>query len=1570
MTCTRRTYLICFFLIALMQFAVGGDLFSENKKKGDSFDPLMHSRRIIVKFTESVKFASQKGKIITTASSALDSLNQIFGVSAMRPVYPALADFPQSVKEFFSKLFVIEFSREIDVADALEKYSRLSAVDFVEPDYFYFSTFSEPAARQTPERQLSLRFSQKEQSQSLKIAILSPDGSGLFAAPEILLKDSAEKRDGKLKFYGGLAMVDFVGNCVRAWAGDLDEKYSLKILPLRAGTVAASGAGEFSASGIARSVMSAAQKKAGVIVLPFWGYGVSQTLEAALAACDSMNCVLVAAAGEENSGAPVYPAAFKNVLAVSAVNLRGEKIPSANYGDYIDLSAAGYFSQWETIPDSLQRFLSPTILAAGHVAAAAAILRAEFPDLMPREIRERLIFSCDNIYFADAPTFGALLGAGKLNPGRAMKGVRAPNIIVKKMNFRNEIDRAEINPGNRVAIFFELQNLSAEAHNVRIRLLVSDAMIGMDRTEITLEKLGFGEIYANKTSPLQIRLPSHFPENYQPQVLLSVETAEGFRTQRALRLRKGLVAPQEFHLQSANPITLVWKKNPAFAGYKVYRKNAFSGDYFQLLTKEPLSDSLFIDSAAEIGILSEYYVTGVDSIGRESVPAKSLQARFIPPPEFSFSPADTAVFVKDSIEFQVSLTPPDSLYSLHYFWFLNDSLRAEGKKLILPQENFFAEKDTLRLQISDSGGAVVSQHIWLLQREENFPVEKPEIVQKYPPADTTILFPDSLSFSVSLRAAMNDSVRFLWFVSDSLAAQGADSFFIFQPAPEMTPPETIRVHCEVADTVLSQQWVVNWDLPVQKVAAVIFSPARDTTIFVGDTLLLEVNLPEKIDSLFACFWGGNGETDSSESRQRFLFAADSAGTDTIICRYFSADSERTHQWVISILRRNSPPLLRANFSPGDTTLFVGDTLKFLIQVSDAEEDSLRFLWQVNGVVDSTADSLSFVFLRQEVDSAETDTVSFIAFDADTSVQLDWVVSILERKNHPPIFKEIFPDSQFVVLKNDSCLFSVSCVDADSDSVSFRWWVDGKFDSSAHDSSFLFKKSDLTDSLTRVKVAVGDGKDSTIYVWEVRSAQIDTAPSAWRFFPAQDTIFVAAGDSVIFGAENADSTIIFNWTRDAFPDSIFRGADYIFRSQPTFLQEIVSVRAEKNDWQKERQWVVVVAPDTALTNLARIMFFPENDSIFAAPGDSIRFLVRVPRSQASTTFFWKISSAKGQLTGDSALVRFIADDFQAPETLRVKVQLSDSVHAHQWIIFAAKKTLPVPIILSPDRERRVSEFDAFRWQPDSNLTKSAAGKKLKYVIQLSADSSFSEIFSSDTVQTTQFSLSDCSQLEKLKPEKILHWRVRVLAGDGESSPFALAKFPIVFYPEFSTVAQFGSEIQSDGIALSWQLSYRGKCRGFNLYRKNGENGDFVKVNEHLISGGAEFHFTDNFQTNATVLQYKLEEISQSNRKKEHQTIRVEMPLPNDYSLSQNSPNPFNSSTSFRFEIPRATHVAIEVYNILGKKVRTLINERREAGFYTVYWDGIDDNGEQVGSGIYFYNMAADQFHATHKMIVVR
>ena len=94
------------------------------------------------------------------------------------------------------------------------------------------------------------------------------------------------------------------------------------------------------------------------------------------------------------------------------------------------------------------------------------------------------------------------------------------------------------------------------------------------------------------------------------------------------------------------------------------------------------------------------------------------------------------------------------------------------------------------------------------------------------------------------------------------------------------------------------------------------------------------------------------------------------------------------------------------------------------------------------------------------------------------------------------------------------------------------------------------------------------------------------------------------------------------------------------------------------------------------------------------------------------------------------------------------------------------------------------------------------------------------------------------------------------------------------------------------------------------------------------------------------------------------------LPDEYSLSQNYPNPFNPSTSIRFALPHTGHVSLEIYNMLGQRVRTLVDEEMKAGYYTIEWNGQGIDGKQVASGIYFYRMNTGNYQETKKMLLLK
>jgi hypothetical protein len=94
------------------------------------------------------------------------------------------------------------------------------------------------------------------------------------------------------------------------------------------------------------------------------------------------------------------------------------------------------------------------------------------------------------------------------------------------------------------------------------------------------------------------------------------------------------------------------------------------------------------------------------------------------------------------------------------------------------------------------------------------------------------------------------------------------------------------------------------------------------------------------------------------------------------------------------------------------------------------------------------------------------------------------------------------------------------------------------------------------------------------------------------------------------------------------------------------------------------------------------------------------------------------------------------------------------------------------------------------------------------------------------------------------------------------------------------------------------------------------------------------------------------------------------LPDRFELAQNYPNPFNLSTVIKFSLPVRSKVKIEVYDILGRKVKLLVNGEYEAGKWKVIWNGQNDKGFSVSSGVYLYRMKAGEFMSVKKMILLK
>jgi flagellar hook assembly protein FlgD len=101
------------------------------------------------------------------------------------------------------------------------------------------------------------------------------------------------------------------------------------------------------------------------------------------------------------------------------------------------------------------------------------------------------------------------------------------------------------------------------------------------------------------------------------------------------------------------------------------------------------------------------------------------------------------------------------------------------------------------------------------------------------------------------------------------------------------------------------------------------------------------------------------------------------------------------------------------------------------------------------------------------------------------------------------------------------------------------------------------------------------------------------------------------------------------------------------------------------------------------------------------------------------------------------------------------------------------------------------------------------------------------------------------------------------------------------------------------------------------------------------------------------------------------------VPHEFELYQNYPNPFNPTTTIHFTVRRSSPAVrnpflttLKIYNILGQKVKTLVDEAKPAGSYEVVWDGKDERGNNLASGIYFYRLQIGEQTQTKRMLLLK
>ena len=175
-----------------------------------------------------------------------------------------------------------------------------------------------------------------------------------------------------------------------------------------------------------------------------------------------------------------------------------------------------------------------------------------------------------------------------------------------------------------------------------------------------------------------------------------------------------------------------------------------------------------------------------------------------------------------------------------------------------------------------------------------------------------------------------------------------------------------------------------------------------------------------------------------------------------------------------------------------------------------------------------------------------------------------------------------------------------------------------------------------------------------------------------------------------------------------------------------------------------------------------------------------------------------------------------------------------------------------------------------------------------------------------------------------------------------------------------------------VSLSWSGPVDEDFSYFNVYRQ-----DILTNEPAMVFTTTDSFYVDQAMEDIGAYEYWITAVDLSGLESESSGIvsavlssEDEVGMPTEFALKQNYPNPFNPSTQIQYALPSETRVVISIYDITGRKVRTLVNEVQSAGYRTVMWNATNDIGRAVSAGMYIYSIQAGDFIQNRKMVLMK
>ena len=197
--------------------------------------------------------------------------------------------------------------------------------------------------------------------------------------------------------------------------------------------------------------------------------------------------------------------------------------------------------------------------------------------------------------------------------------------------------------------------------------------------------------------------------------------------------------------------------------------------------------------------------------------------------------------------------------------------------------------------------------------------------------------------------------------------------------------------------------------------------------------------------------------------------------------------------------------------------------------------------------------------------------------------------------------------------------------------------------------------------------------------------------------------------------------------------------------------------------------------------------------------------------------------------------------------------------------------------------------------------------------------------------------------------------------------------------------FHAEVKNGGVRLYWTTESEVENQGFFIERKLEAESEWQEISSYLTNPGlrgqgsithrTEYEYNDSTALSGLTYEYRLSDVDYNTAKFYYNnlTIRIEVnytAIPGKFLLQPAYPNPFNPVTTITYVIPATSPVKLYIYDIIGNLVRKLVNNIENPGKKQVVWDGRNEKGIEVHSGMYFYSLKAGNYNESKKILLIR